>query len=251
MQKENILEDVRKLYKMWKSGELGGEFMPEDSNPHFEKSSKENYTYFTLPMALNYQRNSYKLWESALATYKDKNTSFVLDVGEVLKHNEDEVKLALTKYKIALQQNKQTEIWIKLCKTIKEQFDGDIRNLFKNCDYDVNKIRNYIQSEHKKDFPYLSGNKICNYWLYVLYQYTDIKFKNLKDLTVAPDTHVIQATKKLGLITDEEYNKSDVQLIVNNRWNKLLEGTEFCPIDIHTPLWLWSRNGFKNIKITN
>ena len=61
MQKQKILESVRNLYKMWKDGELGGEYMPEDSNPHFEKSSKANYHYFTLPMALNYQRNSYKL----------------------------------------------------------------------------------------------------------------------------------------------------------------------------------------------
>ena len=247
MRKEEILNCVRKLYKMWKNGELGGEVMPEDSNPHFEKSSKENYTYFTLPMALNYQRNSYKLWESAVATYNDKNTRFVFDVEEVLNYNEDDIKSALIKYKIALQPNKQTEIWIKLCKTIKEQLNGDIRNLFKVCNFDVNEIRNYIQSKHKKDFPYLSGNKICNYWLYVLYQYTDIKFKNLQDLTVAPDTHVIQATKKLGLITDEEFNKSEVQLIVNKRWGELLEGTEFCPINIHTPLWLWSRSGFKEI----
>jgi len=205
MQKQKILEDVRKLFKMWKNGELDGEYMPEDSNPHFEKSSKENYIYFTLPMALNYQRNSYKLWESALATCNDSETKFVFDIDSVLNQTEEKVKYALTKYKIALQQNKQTEIWIKLCKTIKEQFNGDIRNLFKICDYDVNKIRNYIQVEHKKDFPYLSGNKIYNYWLYVLYQYTDVKYKNLQDLTVAPDTHVIQASKKLGLISEDEY----------------------------------------------
>lgn len=245
--KQMIIEQVRKLYQMWKKGKLGGEYMPEDSNPHFDKTSKENYNYFTLPMALNYQRNSYKLWESALSTYNDTSTRFVLSIDGVLSRSENEVKVALTKYKIALQPNKQTEIWIKLCKSIQKHFDGDIRNLFKICDYDVNQIRNYIQVEHKKDFPYLSGNKICNYWLYVLYQYTDVKYKNLCDLTVAPDTHVIQASKKLGLISEEEYNKSDVQLIVINKWNELLKGTEFCPIDIHTPLWLWSRNGFKEI----
>lgn len=246
-QKKRVLESVLKLYDMWKNGELGGEFMPEDSNPHFEKGSMENYHYFTLPMALNYQRNSYKLWESALKTFSDKETKFVFDVNHVLSRSEEDIKFALTKYKVALQQNKQTEIWIKLCKTIKEKFGGDIRNLFALCDFDVNEIRKYIQIEHKKDFPYLSGNKICNYWLYVLYQYTDIKFKNLQDLTVAPDTHVVKASMKLGLISEEEYKKSDVQMIVIERWNKLLEGSRLCPIDIHTPLWLWSRNGFKNI----
>ena len=243
MRKQDILESVRILYKMWKNGELGGDFMPEDSNPHLKKSSKENYHYFTLPMALNYQRNSYKLWESALLTYNDSETRFVFDIDEVLNHSEEEVRIALTKYKVVLQQNKQTEIWIKLCKTIKEKFNGDIRNLLRVCEYDVNKIRNYIQVEHKKNFPYLSGNKLCNYWMFVLYQYTDIKFKNLQDLTVAPDTHVIKATSKLNLITEEELNKADVQMIVIKRWNELLDGTEFKPIDIHTPLWLWGRKG--------
>lgn len=50
---------------MWKEGKLGGEFMPEDSNPNLSKASNENFLYFTLPLVLNYQRNSYKLWESA------------------------------------------------------------------------------------------------------------------------------------------------------------------------------------------
>ena len=124
----------------------------------------------------------------------------------------------------------------------------NIRNLFNNCNFDINKIRNYIQFEYKKDFPYLSGNKICNYWLYVLYQYADAKYQNLQDLTIAPDTHVIQATRKLEIINDEEYSKSNVQHIVIQKWNELLKDTEFCPIDLHTPLWLWSRNGFKEIK---
>ena len=248
MDKEQILEQVNKLYCMWKSGNLGGEVMPEDANPHLEKNSKENYLYFTLPMALNYQRNSYTLWESANKTYEDKETRFVFDPNECLKRNFEEVQYALTKYKVALQKQKQTEIWIKLCNTFVELYDGDIRKLFNTLDNDVDKIRNFIQKDNKKKFPYLSGTKICNYWLYVIYQYTNRNFKNIENLTVAPDTHVIKATHKLGLITDEELNKSDVQLIVIDRWNKLFEGTQFKPIDIHTPLWLWSRNGFKDIK---
>lgn len=63
--KNKILIKVEKLIKIYKKFELGGEVIPEDVNPHFEKSSKENYLYFTLPMTLNYQRNSYTLWESA------------------------------------------------------------------------------------------------------------------------------------------------------------------------------------------
>ncbi len=248
MNKEKTLNNVKKLISMYKNGELGGEIMPEDANPNLEKSSLENYLYFTLPMALNYQRNSYKLWEGALKTYNDNETRFVFNPKLCLEKTFVEVQYALTKYKVALQKQKQTEIWISLCNTFINLFDGDIRKLFDNLDNDVEKIKSFIQKENKKVFPYLSGTKICNYWLYVIYQYTDRKYKNIENLTVAPDTHVCKATHKLGLINDNEFNSNNVQLIVIDKWNKLLESTNYKPIDIHTPLWLWSRNGFKEIK---
>lgn len=248
MNKKIILDNVDKLMAMYKNGYLGGEVMPEDANPNLRKDSLENYLYFTLPMALNYQRNSYTLWESALKTYTDDETRFVFNPKVCLEKSFEEVQYALTKYKVALQKQKQTEIWLSLCNTFVEIFDGDIRKLFDKLDNDVNKIRDFIQKENKKNFPYLSGMKICNYWLYVIYQYTDRKYKNIECLTVAPDTHVCKATHRLGLITDDEFNSSNVQQIVIDRWQELFKDTKYKTIDIHTQLWLWSRNRFKEIK---
>lgn len=245
--KEEILKKVEILYNMYQQGLLGGEIMPEDENPHLKKDSLENYLYFTLPMALNYQRNSYKLWESANKTYQDEETNFVFSPKLVLKSTFEEVQIALTKYKVALQKTKQTEIWIKLCQTFNELFDGDIRKLFALQDHDVDKIREFIRIKNKAKFPYLSGTKICNYWLYVIYLYTNEKYQNIENLTVAPDTHVIKSTHRLGLITDEELMSSNVQEIVIKRWNELFKGTKYKPIDIHTALWLWSRNGFRKL----
>ena len=249
MNNEEILAKVDTLYNMYQEGKLGGEIMPEDSNPHLIKNSKENYMFFTLPMALNYQRNSYKLWEAANETYNDQETNFVFDPQKVINSSFIQVQIALTKYKVALQKQKQTEIWIKLCNTIVSLFEGDIRKLFIQKDNNINYIRDFIQKDYKKEFPYLSGNKICNYWLYVIYQYTDQDYKNIEELTVAPDTHVIKATHRLGLINDQELASSNVQLIVIKRWQELLKNTKYKPIDIHTPLWLWSRNGFIELSV--
>ncbi len=248
MRKEDILDKVEKLIDMYKNGELGGEVMPEDANPNLPKDSLENYLYFTLPMALNYQRNSYTLWENTLKTYNDEETRFVFYPRICLQKSFEEVQYALTKYKVALQKQKQTEIWLALCNTFTDMFDGDIRKLFDRFDNDVNNIRDFVQKENKKRFPYLSGTKICNYWMFVIYQYTDRKYKNYECLTVAPDTHVCKATYRLGLITDDEFGSSNVQQIVIDKWQKLFEDTKYKPIDIHTPLWLWSRNGFKDIR---
>lgn len=239
----DTIEKVRKLVELFKAGVLGGERMPEDSNPHLSKSSDENLIYFTLPMALNYQRNSYKLWESALLTWQDEKTRDVFCPEKVLKMSDKLLSEMLTKYKVALQPNKQPQIWKTLCETFEQNFGGSVKKFFKTFDFDVKLIKQYIL-QNKKKFPYLSGTKILNYWLYVMTQQSDLKFKNRKEISVAPDTHVLQASAKLGVVSEEELKKANIREIVSQRWEEILQGTNLEPIDIHTPFWLWSRNGF-------
>lgn len=244
MPKTIKMDRVYALVEAYRSGRLGGEKMPEDENPALDRASKENYIYFTLPMALNYQRNSYTLWESANKTYKDESTKDVFHIEAVVAMSENALRDKLLKYKVALQPNKQPIIWKTLCETIENDFEGDIRKLFSNNGYAVQDIKEYI-AKNKKKFPYLGGNKICNYWLYVMEQYTDVKFVDRENITVAPDTHVIQASEKLGIISLEEAGQANVQEIVAMRWQETLKGTDLVPIDVHTPMWLWSRGKFK------
>lgn len=242
--KKNILKNVEDLLQLYHDGSLGGEIMPEDANPGLGKGTKENYLYFTLPMALNYQRNSYKLWEAAKAAYLDAETRDIFSPECVVKMKQEELRIKLLRYKVALQPNKHIEIWERLCNTFMDKFQGDIRKLFWDNDNSVKKIKEYIL-KHKKGFPYLSGTKILNYWLYVMSQYTDAKLEDRQCITVAPDTHVIQASEKLGLITLDEAEKPNIREKVSSLWEEVFRDTERCPIDIHTPLWLWSRGGFK------
>ena len=241
--KNKVLKSSIELMRLHKKGELGGEVMPEDKNTGFGIGTKENYLYFTLPMALNYQRNSYKLWESALSACNDPETSDIFRPEDVVQMSKDTLKEKLVKHKVALQPNKQTDIWYTLCSTLNENFNADIRQLFAKCNFSIKEVKEYI-STHKKEFPYLAGPKILNYWLYVMTQYTDGDFCDRNHITVAPDTHVIQASVRLGLIQPEDVDKNNIREIVSNLWEEVFEGTVYCPIDIHTPLWLWSRGGF-------
>lgn len=238
---DKILEKVSALMAIYQSGGLGGEVMPEDENPGLEPSCKANYMYFTLPMALNYQRNSYTLWNCANRMHQVHPEVF--DSTAVCGMNDDILRQILVAHKVALQPNKQPIIWKTLCRTIERELKGDIRNLFSANEYSVHRIKSYI-SANRKSFPYLAGNKICNYWLYVLEQYTDIKFTDRQNITVAPDTHVIQSSIRLGIITEQEAQCGNVQEITASRWKELLNATNLTPIDVHTPLWLWSRGKF-------
>lgn len=243
MCREDTLQKVYRLIELYREGKLGGEVMPEDANPHLPKDSALNYAYFTLPMALNYQRNSYALWKSALLSYKDVSIRDIFLPKKVAVMEPTYLKELLTRYKVALQPNKQPVIWKTLCTSFDQLFGGDVRNLFDHCEYSVLKTREFLLA-NKKRFPYLSGAKISNYWLYVMQRYTDLRFTDREKLSVAPDTHVIQASVRIGLLSAEQVERGDAQAIVTHAWESLLRGTELQPIDAHTPLWLWSRGRF-------
>ena len=84
-----IVKKCKALLEAYRNGQMGQTRMPEDSNPGFsEKDNEIRLSYFSLPMALNYQRDSYKLWEAALKTYNDSETKKVFDVKIVASMNE-------------------------------------------------------------------------------------------------------------------------------------------------------------------
>ncbi len=241
----NLHIKCKDLLEAFKSGKLGQTVMPEDSNPGFTDSDKDKelrIAYFTLPMALNYQRDSYKLWEAALKTFNDPDTKFVFDATAVSDASEDDVRKALMKYKLALQPNKHISTWRTIAKIIAENW-GSFTKFFDATDGDFLNLKKTVNIDHKKGFPYLSGPKIFNYWSFIITTYGDVKLSNRDQIEIAPDTHITQCSVKLGVITPEEaaiFTKD----VISNRWRELLKESGIDPIDMHPPLWFWSRNGF-------
>lgn len=231
------------LLEAYKSGQLGQTVMPEDANPGLEKMDKEfRIAYFTLPMALNYQRNSYKLWESALQTYNDPETRFVFDVKKVFESSEEAVRAALMKYKLALQPNKHVNTWTTIAKTIYSHWESFVK-FFEAMNGDFLTLKQIVTIKHKKGFPYLSGPKIFNYWSFIISTYGGIALTNRDQIEIAPDTHITQCSVKLGVITAEEATVLSKEAI-SAKWRNLLKDSNIDPIDMHPPLWFWSKNGF-------
>ena len=242
MSNEFSIERVKNLLEAYKTGLLGDITMPEETHPVFN-NQEQKLVYFTFPMALNYQRNSYKLWESALATWNDIETKPVFDIDSVSKMKKEDLRILLTKYKLALQPNKHSDTWFRLAKIIYDNW-GSITELLKASEYDFLKLKDLVQIKYKKDFPYLSGPKIFNYWSYIIQEYGGVELANRSYIEIAPDTHVIQASVKLGVIDQLEVDHITREEI-SRRWREYLKDSGIDPIDVHSPLWFWSRGGFK------
>lgn len=241
--KEEIISKCRILLDAYKSGKLGFTKMPEDSNPGFSEDEQElRLAYFTLPMSLNYQRDSYKLWESVLDTFKDSECKIVFDAKESALMDSSKLRILLSKYKIALQPNKHISTWQTIAKTVFNNWSS-FQELLKHADSDYLRLKQIIQKDYKKGFPYLSGPKIFNYWCFILKSYGNVDLKNSEYIEIAPDTHVTKCSVILGVITKAEAERFSKEQI-SERWRILLKGSGINPIDMHPPLWFWSRNGF-------
>jgi hypothetical protein len=149
----------------------------------------------------------------------------------------------LLKYKLALQPTKQTNTWTTISKTIDTNF-GSIEKMLKQNNFDFLKLKKLIQEDLKKGFPYLSGPKIFNYWSWIIQKYGQINLINSEFIEIAPDTHITKCSIKLGIISKAESKKITKEKL-NVKWRNILHGTGIKPIEMHAPLWFWSKNNFQ------
>src|ERR1700744_1520781 len=170
-----VVGDALTLHRLWRSGHLGGETMPEDAHPALPKSSDRLAAYFTLGMSLNYQRNSYALWRACTALFNDADRAWALDPRAVCAASLGSLAEALRHHRVALQPRRHPDIGRRNAEGLVRHAGGGVRPLFEAHGFDLASVRAFIASR-KPDFPYLCGPKIANYWLYVMSSYVDWPF---------------------------------------------------------------------------
>jgi hypothetical protein len=238
-----LIVDCKHLLEAYRTSALGDCRMPEDSSPDFRADDGEKrLVYFTLPMSLNYQRDSYKLWEAALRAYQDPDTNDIFSIEASATMPIEELRRKLLKHKVALQPNKHIHSWRAIAQTIHQNW-GSVSAMFGMLENDFLRLKQVVQKDQKKGFPYLSGPKIFNYWSFVMSSYGGIPLKHREWVDIAPDTHITKCSVRLGVITQQEADTWPREKI-SARWRERLGGSGIDPIVMHPPLWFWSRNNF-------
>jgi len=205
MTHETFLQNVRQLVHMHQNGLLGGEVMPEDALIGIVPD-EDLPNVLTLAMSLNYQRNAYTLWQSVAHAYQDEGTRWIFRPPAAAAGDREELRSALLRHRVALQPNRHPEIWQKVAQGISDfSPDGSVAGMLKSVDYDIAALIDLMQVRRKSSFPYLSGPKIFHYWLYVLESYAGISWKSRELITIAPDTHILQASVQLGLCSEKVF----------------------------------------------
>ncbi|MEC0370033.1 hypothetical protein [Paenibacillus chibensis] len=141
MVKEEFLENVKLLMQMHSEGHLGGEVMPEDVLLGVVPE-EELMNVLTLGMSLNYQRNSYALWQSVAQAYIDDSSRWVFNPQVVSEINLDELRNVLIHHRVALQPNRHPEIWKRVSKGIVQSSSkGDVFGLIESVQSDISTLK--------------------------------------------------------------------------------------------------------------
>jgi hypothetical protein len=232
------LEKVRRLVTLYEQG-LIPTLAQHEVNPGLPRNNRENYLYFTLPVCINFQRSSPAMWAAALATWEDPDTRYLFFPEKLARTPVEQIRAGLTKHKLALQPNKHVLIWTAIAQTLHDYYDDDPRRILEEAEGDAGKLITLLQKTHRKRFPYLSGPKLSNYWPFILSCYTDVRFKNMQEISIIPDTHVLQSSVQLGVTP-----AGATPLQTEQAWKLLLKDSGISPSVVHPVLWNWSRNKF-------
>lgn len=109
MTNSSFLENLRLLLQMHSEGVLGGEVMPEDALISIV-AKDELPNVLTLGMSLNYQRNSYTLWQSISQAYLDESSRWIFNPNAVSESHLEDLRHVLLHHRVALQPNRHPEI---------------------------------------------------------------------------------------------------------------------------------------------
>ena len=229
-----------------KEGIFGTKELPDDLS--LSLKGEDNFiSFLSFTTALDYMRDATKLWQSSIRTFRDKNVKWVFSPKEVTRRGKGELIKALSKYKLAIRKNRDSNIWFTISESLVEGYEGDFINLFKEFSFDVDRMfKSFSEKPYKEKFPSLSGRKIFPHWIRILKEKTSLKLKNIFKLPIPVDVHVARATLTTGCIkgrySSKGINESLRKLIIN-LWQEALSESKVSPIDMFRPLWLLSKHG--------
>jgi len=267
MKMKNLTKDIRKAKQVAKilhskfnsqEGIFGHNTMPEDLKPNTIKwgseisgaSQYEYLMFITMVVSIDYMRDANKLWESGRRTFDDTSTKWLFFPKEIVKHNIEDVKKSMQKYKLSKRPNKDTKIWFKVAESLNNFYDGNPLNIVKEVNFDASKISNKkFDPTFKERFPYFAGRKIFPLWIRMLKDNININMKNLDKVPLPVDVHVSRSTFTTGALKGE-YNgniNNEIYNLIYEVWraaiNQLNDSNLTYALQLDEPLWHLSKYG--------
>lgn len=224
--------------------------MPEDELPQgLIRDSPEYRLFLTLVVAIDYGRDADKLWATARRAQESPETRYLFHPEDLLRRTPQVIEQDLRQSGLLLGPH-DLGTWITLSRTFLERFKGDPLNLLLECNMEGPRILDCLR-HHPSDFPFLKGQKIGALWLRMLRDNAGLLLKNLEEVPIPVDVHVLRATLCLGvMIGDYEGPLDPLKERVAGVWRMAVKNQHtgegpncrpLVPLDLDDALWSLGR----------
>jgi len=234
---EKALRIAQILYDFFvrKEGIFAGYSMPEYILPrNIVKGSREHALYLTYVISIDYMTDAEKLWRNARGAYELYPERFTPEV--ILRLSENTVKRFVRSLGARFAPE-AARTWRRISRVLLEKYGGDPRNITLR-PLTIDEIKRRL-----RDFPYLRGPKLSNFYIRVMGETGLFKVIDLEELDIPVDKQVTRFTLYTGVIKlrcgrfQGCVNDDPLKSLIEEIWREAAQEMGIAPWRLDEPIW--------------
>jgi endonuclease III len=209
--------------------------MPEYNLPrNLTPGSREHALYMTYVISVDYMTDAEKLWRNSRGAYELYPEQFT--PNRILALSDRSLTVFLRKLG-ARYKSAAAKTWKRISKVLVEKYDGDPRNITSQ-PLPIQEIKNSL-----RDFPYLRGSKLANFYIRAMGETELLKVKDLEELDIPVDKQVARFTTYTGVLKLQSnkfqgcVNDDPLRSIIQQAWRKAARTHGAPPWKLDEPMW--------------
>jgi len=209
--------------------------MPEYVLPrNLKEGTKEHALYLTYVISIDYMTDAEKLWKKARGMYELYPERFT--PKKILEVSQGTVESYTKKLGARFHKN-GAKTWKTISKILLKKYDGDPRNITPK-PIDIAEAKNRL-----KEFPYLRGNKLSNFYIRVMGETGLFQLTNLNELDIPVDKQVARFTIYSGVLKllSKQFvgcaQDEPLRGLIEEAWRNAAKQLKTSPWKLDEPIW--------------
>ena len=209
--------------------------MPEYDLPrNLKEGTREHALYLIYVISIDYMTDAEKLWKRSRDAYELYPERFSPE--EILKLSPRTVETVVKNLGARFYSN-AAKIWIKISKLLVDKYGGDPRNITRE-PLEIVEVKRRL-----RDFPYLRGNKLSNFYIRAMGETGLFKVKNLNELDIPVDKQVARFTMYTGFLRllSEKFtgcvHEEPIRSLIEEAWRNAAKKLDTSAWKLDEPIW--------------
>lgn len=196
--------------------------------------TREHALYLTYVISIDYMTDAEKLWSKARGAYELYPERFTPEKIQAVSERTLQAFLRRIGARFG---SSAAKTWKKISTVLMNKYGGDPRNITPQ-PLTIGEIK-----ERLRDFPYLRGSKLANFYIRAMGETGLLKVKDLDELDVPVDKQIARFTIYTGVLKLKNgkfqgcANDDPLKSIIQEAWRKAAEALGIAPWKLDEPIW--------------